>query len=37
MATAKVTGYIAKEIQNKRDIVKFVEENKYIYKGVVGV
>lgn len=37
MATAKVTGYIAKEIKNKRDIVKFVEENKYIYKGVVGV
>lgn len=37
MATAKVTGYIAKEIKNKRDIVKFLEENKYIYKGVVGV
>lgn len=37
MATAKVTGYIAREIKNKRDIVKFVEENKYIYKGVVGV
>lgn len=37
MATAKVTGYIARELKNKRDIVKFVEENKYIYKGVVGV
>lgn len=30
MATAKVTGYIARELKNKRDIVKFIEDNKYI-------
>lgn len=30
MATAKVTGYIARELKNKRDIVKFIEKNIYI-------
>lgn len=35
MATAKVTGYIARELKNKRDIVKFIEDNKYIRKDFI--
>lgn len=35
MATAKVTGYIARELIQKRDIVKFIEDNKYIRKDFI--